>query len=252
MRTTTLTLMLAVLVGTASPSDGQDSALATIEYATWFADSTRVVFDHELHAEMLEISCAECHHAENCRSCHAGEPVTALATSRQVALHGACFRCHDQGASLDDCGLCHEPLTADADFGGVENSSPVAGADGRRMLDELAELEAAGELAIVGETVPFERESPAPPEDHIFLTQRAEGVSLVYFPHEVHAEDYGLDCAACHHMEGCGHCHGQTLRPIDVVELEAALMDNCIACHDDLDIPTSCDACHQDPHDLGR
>jgi hypothetical protein len=247
-----LLLGAILLTSLASPSLGQEAPPGTVEYRTWFADSTRVEFDHELHADLLEISCSECHHAENCRSCHGAEAVTALATSLRVAMHGACFRCHPQGASLDECGLCHQPLGPDADFGGIANSPAVPrDADGR-MMSELSRLEAADSLRVVGETVPFERETPPPPEDHIFLAQRTEGVSLVYFPHAAHADTYGLDCADCHHMEGCRHCHGQVLRPIDVVELQDALMDNCIRCHEDLDISTSCDACHQDPHDLGR
>ncbi|MBD3333910.1 MAG: hypothetical protein GF355_00155, partial [Candidatus Eisenbacteria bacterium] len=86
----------------------RSAPLDTIVYKTWFNDSTRVVFAHDLHAEVIGVSCSECHHAENCRSCHADEPVTALATNSRIALHGVCLRCHEQGASLSDCSLCHK------------------------------------------------------------------------------------------------------------------------------------------------
>jgi hypothetical protein len=223
----------------------------TVTYQTWFGDGTRVVFAHDVHADELELACSECHHAENCQSCHLERPVTALVTTAPVALHGACFRCHEQGASLEECGICHEPLPegAAADPALREGVRAAARFDAQ-ALDSLAREHAGGALEIVGEALPFERETPLPPEEQIFLVSREKGVSLVQFSHHAHAEQYGLLCAECHHMQRCGHCHGEVASGIPVVSLEAALMDNCIACHQDRQVSTTCETCHHDPHDM--
>ncbi|MBD3334377.1 MAG: hypothetical protein GF355_02575 [Candidatus Eisenbacteria bacterium] len=120
----------------------------------------------------------------------------------------------------------------------------------RESLGKLAGAQGEGELRIVGEALPFEREVPEPPEEQIFLATQQEGVSLVYFPHAAHTDDYGIECAACHHMERCEHCHHEVMAAVEVSDLRSALMDNCIRCHDSLDLPTACDACHRDPHEM--
>jgi hypothetical protein len=226
---------------------------AEVTYEPWFAGGTTVAFAHDLHADMLGLSCSECHHAENCRSCHKLRPVTALATNSRIALHGVCFRCHEQGATLEECSVCHRPTgesgapTAERSSG-VDRSLQLEAEAWAERVGALARRSAEGELAIVGEDLPFERETPAPPEEHIFLAPRAEGVSLVQFPHAAHAEDYGIRCAACHHMQGCERCHQETNAPVEVVSLREALMENCIDCHEVRELPTTCEACHEDPH----
>jgi primosomal protein N' len=235
---------------------GRDAAPpATVRYETWFGGGSVVTFGHDLHADMLALSCSECHHSENCRSCHKDRAVTAVSTNSRIALHGVCFRCHEQGATLDECDVCHQPAEAgrelgDRGFSGVGESVALARETRAERLDRLARTEARGELDVVGEDVPFERETPPPPEEQIFLASQAEGVSLVRFPHEAHAATYGIACASCHHMQRCSRCHRSTNAPLEVTSLRDALMDNCIECHEEQDLPTACEACHEDPHEM--
>ncbi len=85
-----------------------------------------------------------------------------------------------------------------------------------------------------------------PPETVSYAEKSAWG--RVTFTHTMHAEDYGFDCDACHHvdMEGgfnkCSSCHDN---------LKDTLHKNCYkTCHRKLKAegkatgPTTCSGCH--------
>ncbi|MGE4292418.1 MAG: cytochrome c3 family protein [Desulfovibrio sp.] len=63
----------------------------------------------------------------------------------------------------------------------------------------------------------------------------------VVFAHLVHAQDYGLDCADCHHDEGdperpvpCGACHPAAFDASWAAEHPKSFADKkmCLRCHD--------------------
>lgn len=78
------------------------------------------------------------------------------------------------------------------------------------------------------------------PEKHVFQTQYLGGTQIV-FDHQMHVDDFGMECIECHHVEGCAHCHKEDVRQVDVAEAKVAIHRNCFACHEDM----SCVECHR-------
>lgn len=87
---------------------------------------------------------------------------------------------------------------------------------------------------------------------------RREGAVL--FPHQLHIEDYGLDCRECHHVfedgenvwqEGdpitkCAECHNPLKREGKVMRLPNAYHVKCKGCHKKMrDEKDQCSLCHQ-------
>ena len=78
----------------------------------------------------------------------------------------------------------------------------------------------------------------------------------VLFTHQVHAAEYDLDCAACHHNlddgdeeYNCSECHepGGTADD-DPMGRTDAMHAQCITCHDDMGAgPVECASCHATP-----
>ncbi|TWI64620.1 class III cytochrome C family protein [Desulfobotulus alkaliphilus] len=74
----------------------------------------------------------------------------------------------------------------------------------------------------------------------------------VLFDHQIHAENYGLDCASCHHnLEygddtfSCLACHEKDSDDPFMLSYMDALHDQCIQCHEDEQAgPVDCAACH--------
>lgn len=215
----------------------------TLTYETWYDGGSEVVFDHALHVEGMEFECAECHHLEQCSRCHLKNDSTMRISRNQVALHNACFRCHVQEPGGSTCGDCHTPRE---DLAGGIGESVTIGAETQTALLESMDAQ-KDELTMVSESWPVEFEIAEPPEDHLFITSH-NGLTMVSFGHALHAEGAELECAQCHHLEGCRQCHGDAARPVAVSGAEEAVMNNCIRCHDDIGLPTSCEACHVDPH----
>jgi Class III cytochrome C family len=209
----------------------------TIIYSTWYQGGTDVPFDHPVHAED-EADCIQCHHVEGCRGCHRDQEEEILIRNRRIAYHEACFRCHEQEPGGDDCSACHQP--SNANNGGVDQS-PALGWETQGEL--LASMESAlGELDLLGETRHFDPDV-APPSERIFLTSY-EGQTKVSFSHQGHAEDYGISCGTCHHVQKCSVCHLNFQKRLAVSEFEQVVHTKCIGCHEEVDAPEECDQCH--------
>ncbi len=210
-----------------------------VTYETWYRGGTTVAFNHELHAEMLELSCGECHHVQNCDACHDQEARTTVVGNRRVALHTSCFRCHESGPGQEGCDACH---IGDGSGSGVAGSARLGREAHEELLDRMAKD--AAELNLIGERIDSNREAGDHPAENLFVTGY-EGLSLVRFSHATHGM---IDCAACHHLERCGLCHAPVDRKVAVESAQTALRDNCIACHERIHAPTECNHCHVDPH----
>jgi len=93
------------------------------------------------------------------------------------------------------------------------------------------------------ETMPSETETDEPPD----VVEYTPGYGEVTFTHMMHAEDYEIECGACHHedmedgMSKCANCHDS---------LKQVLHKNCQGCHKDLKSqskdtgPVKCRECH--------
>jgi hypothetical protein len=56
-----------------------------------------VMFDHNMHIEMLD---------QDCESCHEGEPAK-IAITDMASGHDTCSACHDQVDDMEACSTCH-------------------------------------------------------------------------------------------------------------------------------------------------
>ncbi|MCL4306199.1 cytochrome c family protein [bacterium] len=69
-----------------------------------YGGGTIVTLFHRNHTEKYGISCASCHHAEGCASCHSkSEQTTTSIRHSEEALHGICNSCHSEMS----CNQCH-------------------------------------------------------------------------------------------------------------------------------------------------
>jgi hypothetical protein len=66
------------------------------------------------------------------------------------------------------------------------------------------------------------------------------GGTVVTLHHTAHTERYGIECATCHHAEGCGSCHQRGTTTQQVRHSEEALHAICNTCHAEM----SCKQCH--------
>lgn len=74
----------------------------------------------------------------------------------------------------------------------------------------------------------------------------------VLFDHQTHVQDYGIDCASCHHnledgddTYSCAVCHEEISEDEYMLSLTDALHQQCIQCHTDGGAgPVDCAACH--------
>jgi len=154
----TLLSLIFAFSSTADPEESKgesatDAGKMAEESATPFAAQRmgsrmgEVVFDHEMHAEELEVECVECHHETNapplnyphkdyfhdlwidCGSCHREadapdlEPqscydchdtkLRGIADERlspKVILHKSCWKCHEVETGTEaseSCAVCH-------------------------------------------------------------------------------------------------------------------------------------------------
>ncbi|MBD3235749.1 MAG: hypothetical protein GF330_03510 [Candidatus Eisenbacteria bacterium] len=235
----------------ASAADAADSEMdrrsaeppETVVYDSWYQPDTPVEFDHAIHVA-LELDCGGCHHLEGCRECHQQDATTQRVASHKVAIHGACFRCHEQGPRGADCGLCHGAAAHETPQTGVGDSP-------QRVDDPHAGASATGVsgIALPSESwpEPSEMEPPTPPEQTGFVTPGFGEATVVAFDHLAHAEGYGLDCATCHHFERCSACHAEREATTDVSSAEDAQHASCLGCHEEMGGPIGCDECHRTP-----
>jgi hypothetical protein len=91
---------------------------------------------------------------------------------------------------------------------------------------------------------PEDRRLRKAPEIKTYFTDYENG-TIVNFDHKTHAEGYGLECIACHHVEACSDCHRKEIRDMQVEEAKVALHKNCLGCHREVESgPRKCDECH--------
>jgi hypothetical protein len=181
-----------------------------------------VIFKHRRHATMSGMSgeCADCHHFSeggrigSCKDCH---PLTEVTDMKQPSLKGAyhrqCMKCHQEWSGVTSCEMCH---TKKATVG--EPSSLNTGSD-----------------------IPTKRFFPPmeAPDKKVWQSTYKGGTVVTFF-HNNHATKYGIDCALCHHAEGCGSCHRKGTTTQQVRHSEEALHGICNSCHAEM----SCEQCH--------
>jgi hypothetical protein len=175
-----------------------------------------VLFSHQLHAEMAEMSggCASCHHHNPpgkvlaCIDCHGEASFNGLARpGLRGAYHRQCLDCHQQWSKATDCQVCH-----------LEKGKERATAS----LD----------LAAVHEPLKI-------PQKVVFDTDEDEG-PLVTFYHDDHHDRFGIGCAQCHANERCSRCHDRTQ---NLPKVKEDPHDQCFLCHEQA-IDDDCGKCH--------
>ncbi len=102
--------------------------------------------------------------------------------------------------------------------------------------------------AAVGYVAP----SPAPGTPVRILLENKAG--KVIFDHKIHAENYGLDCATCHHQRSllspteiirCSDCHNDNTAGDKMPGRTDAFHGQCMGCHEQMSGPWGKDACNQ-------
>jgi hypothetical protein len=181
-----------------------------------------VFFKHRRHASMSGMSgeCGDCHHFSeggrigSCKECH---PVNEVTEMRQPSLKGAyhrqCMKCHQEWSGVTSCEMCHIKKATAGQPSGLE---PQAMEPTKRFFPPM--------------------EAP----DKKVWNSTYNGGTVVTFFHGNHTTKYGIDCASCHHAEGCGSCHRKGTTTQHVRHSEEALHGICNNCHAEM----SCDQCH--------
>jgi hypothetical protein len=116
-------------------------------------------------------------------------------------------------------------------------------------------------LILVGGGPPRAEEEKEAPEE-IMIHNKGYRRTLfepVRFTHQVHNEDYGIDCSECHHnyqggenvwqegdpVQKCDVCHSPKMKQGDVPRLLFAYHFECRKCHKENDSgPIECKECH--------
>ncbi len=182
-----------------------------------------VVFNHRIHASMsaMGAECSVCHHYSEegivaCKECHlTGAEDHLEQPGLQGAYHRQCMSCHKSWSGSTNCETCHMKKAVPA----LRNEdAPVEPHPARRFFRAIEA-----------------------PEKKVWQSTYGGG-TIVTLHHKAHVERYGIDCAACHHAEGCGSCHEQGKTTQHITHSEAALHGICNTCHSEM----SCDQCHLD------
>jgi hypothetical protein len=182
-----------------------------------------VTFNHRLHAEMSAMGgeCSNCHHFSEggtisaCKECH---PTTGVEDHpRQPGLKGAyhrqCMKCHEEWSGVTSCEMCHAKKT-------------TPGSPAKEM---------SGAYEQKSRFFPLIEQ----PEKKVWRSSYGGGTVVTLF-HKHHTERYGIECASCHHAEGCGSCHRQGSTTQEIRHSEEALHAICNSCHAEM----SCTQCH--------
>jgi hypothetical protein len=186
-----------------------------------------VIFPHQLHANMsrMDVGCTDCHHftdigdIASCKTCH---PVdVAEENLKQPGLRGAyhrqCLGCHQEWSQETSCEVCHVKKGETTPY--AETPSPGMGFRRYGSLEE--------------------------PTTRMWESTYGGGTKVTLH-HRNHTEKYGIECASCHHAEGCKSCHSRDGKAdangntMQVRHSEEALHAICNQCHAEM----SCDQCH--------
>ena len=200
-----------------------------------------------VHSPVIASSCVGCHETMKttsieCAGCHAVQPVTAQ----------------------PDCSLCHTPLPARTLERGEQTKNDLAAAmvAARRTERVTLDLSSVPEVVTIG-ILSNQYEPSEFPHGRI-VRSLARGVldgAPGFF--SLHAKDYTL-CQSCHHNSpasltppSCASCHatgsasgvvGVRTVPPERPELKAAYHQQCMSCHQRMEIrypaDTDCTACH--------
>ena len=128
-------------------------------------------------------------------------------------------------------------------------------------MDTKKELQLAYGLLIVFfiagviSYVAFSAPHPDNPYRFVFTSQAGK----VFFTHDAHMDDYGLECIDCHHTldegeqdpqpESCSECHYPGSEDDGVPTRPDAFHKQCIECHQDNGSgPVECGQCHAMGH----
>jgi hypothetical protein len=183
-----------------------------------------VIFNHQLHVNLKDVKCQECHHnyepgAEktgqemNCRNCHFSKEFQGMCDDEAIhkqCIGKNCIDCHTAGSV--ECDFCHN-------------------AESFKQVEEPKQVK-------------FETDA-----------------GTVVFDHFLHASADGLElsCDSCHHgykpeekksaAMSCGRCH-YNQKYKSLCETEDAenhincISRNCMECHSDS--MEDCEMCHKD------
>ncbi|OIO62461.1 MAG: hypothetical protein AUJ47_07630 [Candidatus Marinimicrobia bacterium CG1_02_48_14] len=75
-------------------------------FKTKFKAGKLVTFHHREHIELYQFQCVDCHHQENCSTCHEGIRKIAPLQKKLNVHHDPCLGCHDTETE-SKCGFCH-------------------------------------------------------------------------------------------------------------------------------------------------
>lgn len=180
----------------------------------------KVVFDHSVHAQNSALDCTVCHHEVD---------------TNEEAVHSlACIVCHGSVLSYEELAVRTTEVKAN-----------------------MTEAELNATIEISGQTV----KKPLPVaayHDTSIVTNYAACLTchhLEFTPkdwgHDMHVEDFGLDCYTCHHADtdiepepmNCNNCHFDSAD----ISLKEAVHTKCMDCHQDkFDTGiTACVDCHE-------
>ncbi len=181
-----------------------------------------VVFAHELHASMSDISggCTLCHHYSEktgeipaCSKCHKDKPDIKIfdEPSLKGAYHRQCLGCHREWSHENACQFCHEEIDAPIDL--------------TKSIDPTD---------IVGTLHPLIEAEPS----YIYQTDYKDG-KVVTFHHTDHVDIFGLNCTDCHKGDSCYRCHDVD-KPEPKAEDRINHLETCCNCHNE----SNCSFCH--------
>lgn len=96
---------------------------------------------------------------------------------------------------------------------------------------------------------------PEVPEEPVRMLFKGSAGDVL-FTHQIHTEDYDLDCASCHHNlddgdeeYNCSECHEPgASEDDDLMGRTDAMHAQCIGCHEEMGAgPVECATCHATP-----
>ena len=233
-----------------------------------------VPLDH-LHHENAVTTCRACHHETlaACNVCHTlqgirdgGDVTLAVAYHTQTSEH-SCIGCHELRKDAAECAGCHAPMPTEALADRYcdrchRGPSPeeVAAADGQLTPPPEPQRPPLVPLALTGDDDP----------ETVVIGHLAKEYAPTVFPHRkvveklragIEASDlarrfHGRDdllCQGCHHRSPsgqrpplCESCHGAPFqqKSIHAPGLFGALHQQCIGCHQQMNLRTDCTFCH--------
>ncbi|NQU68469.1 MAG: cytochrome c3 family protein [Candidatus Marinimicrobia bacterium] len=194
-----------------------------------------VVFQHELHAGMSEMSggCDLCHHFSNpdelvppCRECHKiKDNYTNIAMpSLKAAYHRQCLNCHREWSHETECSTCHLVKREQETISIVPDPTDIMGAYHPRIEAE---------------------------ERYVYSTNYPN-FPIVTFHHTDHVDLFGEKCVDCHSGNSCLRCHenGGSDEPPHIENLHSK--QTCCNCHTQAcREPDQCIFCHKD-HEMPK